>query len=319
MSWFTSHLLDPMELSLRIADDRAMEYMEALIEGLDKKKEVDDGGEAVKVLENIRESISLLPEREADFVDLYYFHYKTQTEIAFLFRVSQPTVCYRLQRAAKRIHFLLSRPTLSDEMMRKMKEDFHQVLKDPDDVRIMELMYETSCQSVAAKELGVSQGRVRHRLMRSLKILERYQHRSEDFKVYYEMFRLITSLPNIRREVQRPTSSSKMRCILDCDPTPDISSFAVIGESEEESEKKVPPLPDLPPMDFSELQRAFLLVSVDGWKKEILLSVLRAEVEVEAIKIGEALNNFLCSHQEASEKLVADKIRNLFSSHLRNH
>lgn len=286
MSWFTSHLLDPMELSLRIADHRALESMEALIEGLDKTKE--DDVEAGKVLERIRDSISLLPEREADFVELYYFHYKTQTEIAFLFRVSQPTVCYRLQRAAKRIHFLLSRPTLSESMMKKMKEDFHQVLKDPDDVRIMELMYETSCQSVAAKELGVSQGRVRHRLMRSLKILEKYQHRSEDFRVYYEMFRLITSLPNIRREVQRPTSSSKMRCILDCDPAPDISTFAVIGDAEEEA-TVLKPLK----MDFTELRRMLTVYSAKGWVRDLLLALQEVEVEVDTQKIQTSLSEHL--------------------------
>jgi len=203
--------------------------MEALIQGLG-----DDPSEsAQKMLERVRESISQLPEREADFVELYYFLFKTQTEIAYLFRVSQPTVCYRLQRAARRIRFLLSLPTLSDDDLHKMGEDLNKVLKDPiNDPKILIRMYHTSCQSVVAKEMGVSQGKIRHRLMRSIDILSRLKNRSEDFKKYYDLFVLIVEASNIRREVQRPSSGSKMRYILDCDPDPNISSFAVFEDED---------------------------------------------------------------------------------------
>ncbi|NBY14027.1 MAG: sigma-70 family RNA polymerase sigma factor, partial [Betaproteobacteria bacterium] len=50
-------------------------------------------------VEVVRKVLDRLPPREADFVDLYFFKKVRQTTIAALFNVSQPTICYRLQRA----------------------------------------------------------------------------------------------------------------------------------------------------------------------------------------------------------------------------
>lgn len=226
----SSYLIDPLELGMRIAD---YDFVEAVEQILDGAKYEDDEA-ALRMQERVRAAIADIPEREADFVDLYYFRHKTQTEIAFLFRVSQPTVCYRLQRASLRLHFLLTLPSLTEEEMAQMIRDLHKVLKKPEeDVQIMMLMYETSCQSVAAKMLGMSQGKVRHRLMRSLKILEKHKDQSPEFNKYFQIFSIIVTLSNIRREVQRPTSSSRVRCILDCDSAPSISSFSILGEEED--------------------------------------------------------------------------------------
>ena len=65
--------------------------------------------------QSVRELMADLPLREADFVELYFFNHKTQTDIAEIFKVSQPTVCYRLQRATARIRFVLSLPDISVE------------------------------------------------------------------------------------------------------------------------------------------------------------------------------------------------------------
>lgn len=232
-SYKSSYLVDPLEINARMSDDRAMEEMERFISGL-LPEGVDETD--TDVTRRLQEAIDTLPEREADFVDLYYFRHKTQTEIAYLFRVSQPTVCYRLQRATKRIRFLMSLPTMGMELLDDMSRDLRKILQDPDeDVVIMTSMYQTSCQSVVAQKLGVSQGKIRHRLMRSIRTLER--HKDEPvYGKYYEIFTLLASQPNIRREVQRPSSSSKIRRILDCDPAPtSLSSFRVIQEEEDDT------------------------------------------------------------------------------------
>ena len=74
----------------------------------------------------IKKVLHMLPAREADFVELYFFKHLKQTDIAILYRVSQPTVCYRLQRAVERIKYLIAIPHLSQE---KIKEDLKPFLK----------------------------------------------------------------------------------------------------------------------------------------------------------------------------------------------
>jgi DNA-directed RNA polymerase specialized sigma subunit len=137
-----------------------------------------------------------LPDREADFVDLYFFKQIRQTSIAEIYRVSQPTVCYRLQRATSRIRFLLELPVL---VLEDFGRDVSEALPDPLDVRIMYLMYGTACRSEVAKILQVSQGLVRHRFIRSIHRLQA----NRDMAIYAKLFEAIANNLNIRREVQR--------------------------------------------------------------------------------------------------------------------
>lgn len=116
-------------------------------------------------LERIRSILDDLPPVEADFIDLYYFRRKKQTDIAKMFGVSQPTVCYRLQRAADRLLFLLSLPPISE---REIETAMRRFLSEEIDVQIMVHMFRTTCQSEVAKRLAVSQGLVRHRFMKAI-------------------------------------------------------------------------------------------------------------------------------------------------------
>ena len=168
----------------------------------------DEREDAQASLERVREIMDDLPDREADFVDLYFFFHKTQTDIADIFKVSQPTVCYRLQRATERIRFLLSLPDVTIEEMEVAMRGF---LADPEDVSIMVKMYRTTCQSEVASQLGITQGKVRHRFMRSTKRM------SENVKMakYAEIFTAISTKLNIRREVQRPAWESKIGYVID--------------------------------------------------------------------------------------------------------
>lgn len=162
--------------------------------------------EAEEKLSRVRGILDRIPPREADFVDLYYFKQKRQTDIAAIFRVSQPTVCYRLQRAAERIRFLLQLP---DFDLNTARQVINATLDDPTDAEIMFRMYETTCQSEVAKIMGVSQGFVRHRFLRSIAKIRAAGHQE-----IATMFDIIGANLNILREVQRPFLDTGVTRIL---------------------------------------------------------------------------------------------------------
>ena len=189
--WSGHKVLDPTELESRFAVEDGLAFLDVT-----GNEEISD--ESLAKLDRVKKILDHLPPREADFVELYFFRHLKQTDIASIFRVSQPTVCYRLQRAAARIRFLLDLPDFDEDELRDALEGF---LSDPLDIQIMILMYETTCQSAVAKALGVSQGLVRHRFIRSI---ERMSILGEMDK-YTNMFRLISENLNILREVQRPS------------------------------------------------------------------------------------------------------------------
>lgn len=198
--WWSGHkVLDPTELEARFSNENGLGFLEV---GSDEVSE-----EGLVQIERVRAVLDQLPPREADFVDLYYFRKLKQTDIATIFGVSQPTVCYRLQRAAERINFLLSLPDLSAE---EIQASVAEVLDDPIDIQIMVLMQQTTCQSEVAKQLGVSQGFVRHRFIRSIVKLRSVPGKD----TLVTMFDLIAANLNILREVQRPTCGEKVWRIL---------------------------------------------------------------------------------------------------------
>jgi len=193
-------MIDPSEIESRFALEDGMAYMASIFE--------EPSEEAKQRIEEVMGILPALPPREADFIDLYYFKRLKQTDIAQIFGVSQPTVCYRLQRATARIQFLLQMPDVDEETLRQDLED---LLPDPLDVMIMLLMKETTCQSEVAKRLGVSQGLVRHRFIRSLGRMDR----DGDYDDYVQLYRYIAGNLNILREVQRPAWDAKITHTVD--------------------------------------------------------------------------------------------------------
>ena len=183
--WVGYYTPDPLDIETRFSTEDAFIYPSATM-----------SEEKQKQLERIKGIIDSLPPREADFVELYYFQHLKQTDIAVIFGVSQPTVCYRLQRATARIQFQLSLPVVEKT---QMHSDLKGFLSDPLDVQIMLLMFDTTCQSVVASSLGVSQGLVRHRFIRSIKRMKE----NSTMSIYAEIFTLISKNLNILREVQR--------------------------------------------------------------------------------------------------------------------
>ena len=163
--------------------------------------------EALEKIERVRNMLDLLPPREADFVDLYYFRQINQTDIATIFGVSQPTVCYRLKRATSRIQFLLQ---LSPITRPELEDAVRGFLSDPLDAQIMILMWETTCQSEVAKRLGVTQGLVRHRFIRGVKRMKD----NENYADLAKMFDSISDNLNILREVKRPAWDGRVTHVI---------------------------------------------------------------------------------------------------------
>lgn len=121
-------------------------------------------GNAALDYSNIEKFLHRIPPRESDLIKLYYQDKMKQEQIAKLFRITQAAVSYRLHRGIKRIQFLRTIPELDKksfdiELGPKFSEQ---------DREILWRMYETTCQSEIAKQMGLTQGRVRHRFFRAL-------------------------------------------------------------------------------------------------------------------------------------------------------
>lgn len=198
--WPGHQMIDPAEMAARFSTLDSMQYMDSIFE--------EPSEESAALIERIRGILDVLPAREADFVNLYYFSRLKQTAIAKIFQVSQPTVCYRLQRAAARIQFLLRLPEVTRG---EIEEAMRSFLDNEIDIQIMLLMFDTTCQSEAAKQLGVSQGKVRHRFIRSLDRMRQI----EGMGKFVQLFDEIAENLNILREVCRTSDADPVTYILD--------------------------------------------------------------------------------------------------------
>jgi DNA-directed RNA polymerase specialized sigma24 family protein len=168
----------------------------------------DPDEDDLRVIERVRKILDRLPVIEADFIDLYFFRHLRQTDIAAIFGVSQPTVCYRLQRGIQRIKYLLEVPKVNAVTLRS---DLRRFFTDPTDIEILVLMYETTCQSETAKRLGVTQGFVRHRFVRSTKRMNSHPA----MRFYGEVFTVVSDNLNLLREVQRTLPAVRGGYVLD--------------------------------------------------------------------------------------------------------
>lgn len=187
--WCGHKILDPSDIEQQFSNEDGLNFLDVSTnEFLSTERSAQ--------LEEVRTVLGDIPAREADFVELYFFQRVRQTAIASIFNVSQPTVCYRLQRAAARIKYLLDVPPYDPY---RIERDLSGVLGDPIDVKIMLGMIKTTCQSEVAKSMGVTQGFVRHRYLRSVSSLENLPGMSH----YVSLFNHISSNLNILREVQR--------------------------------------------------------------------------------------------------------------------
>lgn len=192
-------MANPQDIETRFSNEDGMSQLASIF--------TEPSEEALAKVERVRQMLNLLPPREADFVDLYYFRQINQTDIATIFGVSQPTVCYRLKRATARIQFLLQ---LAPITRPELEEAIYGFLTDKLDAQIMILMWETTCQSEVAKRLGVTQGLVRHRFIRGVKRMKDNEHYAD----LAAMFDSISDNLNILREVKRPAWDGRITHVV---------------------------------------------------------------------------------------------------------
>ncbi len=147
-----------------------------------------------------------IPQREADLIYLYYIQKKRQADIAVIFNVTQAAISYRLDRGLKRIKFLLSIPQVNEEDIRR---DLPAIFKAID-VNILVGMWQTTCQSEVAKTLELTQGRVRHRFFKAVRVLSVAAEKDAVFVPYHKVFSAISQKNfNILREVRLPQWSNR--------------------------------------------------------------------------------------------------------------
>jgi DNA-directed RNA polymerase specialized sigma24 family protein len=191
--------VDPAELSNRFA---VFDSLIALIENDGElPEEIEASQDDADYEAQIEPLLDRIPAREADLIQLYYIEKKRQADIAEIFGVTQAAISYRLDRGLQRIKFLLSIPNVTEVQLRK---DLQVIFRDID-VDILVGMWLTTCQSEVATQLGLTQGRVRHRFFKAVKVLEARAAIEPAYEPYARIFSTIASKKfNILREVKLP-------------------------------------------------------------------------------------------------------------------
>jgi DNA-directed RNA polymerase specialized sigma24 family protein len=223
----SSHILvsDPTNLSTRFSNKDRLGYdgdsefgdpdfeLGDLVKNSLARAEEEDLVQADRIdFQILKPYLHRIPIREADLITLYYKNEMKQEQIAKLFRITQAAVSYRLQRGKRRIQFLRTIPVLD-------REEFELELGpkfSDQDREILWRMYETTCQSEIAKQMKLTQGRVRHRFFRSLQRIndlikeeakERYAQMAHEHR---RQGRLIhESDPDVQAELSECAKQSK--------------------------------------------------------------------------------------------------------------
>lgn len=189
--------IDPAELANRFSSPEDPDDDERTAE----EEEVETFLVGADYESRIRPLLDRIPQREADLIYLYYIQKKRQADIAEIFGVTQAAISYRLDRGLQRIKFLLSIPQVTEEELRADLADIFMAI----DVDILVGMWQTTCQSEVATQLGLTQGRVRHRFFKSVSLLKDAAEKDEKYEPYHRIFSAISSKKfNILREVKLP-------------------------------------------------------------------------------------------------------------------
>lgn len=212
--------VDPASLANRFSVGRGNDEEDLLVAQLDAFRSDPEGlgeppdDDAVETFlssgspeESLKPLLDRIPEREADLIYLYYIQKKRQADIAEIFDVTQAAISYRLDRGLQRIKFLLSIPQLTEEEIRRdlplLYANGKQVFKAID-IEILVGMWATTCQSEVANLLGLTQGRVRHRFFKAVKVLGEAAKGDRRFERYHKVYAAISDKFNILREVKLP-------------------------------------------------------------------------------------------------------------------
>jgi hypothetical protein len=201
--------VDPSELANRFSyDESDLEFrLDELAVDAYEESEAESRGLPEGYEARVEALLDRIPEREADLIYLYYILKKRQADIAAIFEVTQAAISYRLDRGLQRIKFLLSIPEVTEDDLRR---DLPGVLPQQIDVDILVLMWQTTCQSEVAAKLKLTQGRVRHRFFKAVKLTEDAADKDEKYRPYQKIFSSIANKNfNVLRAVVLPQWSNR--------------------------------------------------------------------------------------------------------------
>lgn len=182
--------VDPSSLSNNYASDPFTEEEVENVIDESLEEEFDSIFSTASYEDRIAPLLNRIPEREADLIDLYYIKKKRQADIAAIFGVTQAAISYRLDRGLQRIKFLLEIPDVTEE---ELRENLPKVFPKPMDVDILVGMWQTTCQSEVAKQLNLTQGRVRHRFFKAVETLSEAAQKDSLFEPYHKIFARISN------------------------------------------------------------------------------------------------------------------------------
>jgi hypothetical protein len=138
--------------------------------------ELDDESQGLFNL--VLEEMEKISPLEADIIEL---HLKgiSQSLLGKIFGFTQPNIHYRLNRATERLKMMVQIEDFGEE---ELVERLSTVFCNEKDLKVMVYIYLWSSQSKVAKLIGESQGKVRYRFMKGLRVLEEIEELSDIYK-----------------------------------------------------------------------------------------------------------------------------------------
>lgn len=175
------------------------------------------------------EDIDRLPPMERDILRLHMGMRKSQTEVAKILGVSQPTVNYRYKRARERLEFMEKLPPVTAD---EIREVLGRLGAPKQDVDAMVLYVETNSQSEVARRMETSQGAVRHWIHRALVNHLQNDMREDDVhKRVRTACGMLVSKPGIFNEPQKPGHVPKhQRVEQRLTTAPQVQGRLLVGE-----------------------------------------------------------------------------------------
>lgn len=138
-----------------------------------------------KTFEDLAPFIDLLPPLEHDILMMYYQWGLTQMVIGPLLGIrTQAGISYRIKRAIERIEYLRCRPQVD---WVAYERDLSPLFTKRQRL-IGRRVYETTCQTAVASELGITQAAARHGFFSLTRQLRRLSLASEKFEPYAVAF-----------------------------------------------------------------------------------------------------------------------------------
>lgn len=173
-------------------------------------------------------ALNLLEPRTADILYLVSHCGWTQLEIARFFHISQPSVCYLLRSGAGKLKLLVNRPNVTEDQIRDYIHKswtspgwvrtngggtFQAHSSPPEKLTTSVLAYwRTRSQSVAARELGKSQGYVRGHVQ---KVIHNIRANLPDDPLAQKLAECLGLLASTKELPSRPWTGVKKRLIVD--------------------------------------------------------------------------------------------------------